>query len=538
MPPRRLSAPSLNQMSMITALQGNAVSPQSLETTAVFPEFTPSSSYDKVKLSNWSHFRAPRRFWEYLIFAVSIVTPIEISYVLIFDRQISVQKYSIFFIFDAIQLIDNFVILKTPFLRHGILVDGIIDIIRNYGVASFIIHAIASLPLGWIGIIKEDIFLYGILSINRLFRLHQCWRSNRFIQDSQAYQGAISKIFPHLLFFILVVHIYACIFYLIAHIQGINTSWLQEYVQLGFTTDQLYVVCLYFVLTTIFTIGFGDLHPSTSAERIICIFLEVTGVAYEDLIVARMVQLLLDPNRSLFIKSAQTMSEYLHNKKIDKIYQKHVTHYMQNVWDSTHGAPPWSELFKGLPTSIKSSITLEFCDKAFSKMPLFYGMRQNFFLKFIETMRAFTYIPGQIIYEEGDHDYDLYVFKGGIVQFIKSGQAYVTQETGNNFVDGEKEFLFKEARKTSLVALTFVDGWKASRGRFCEVINSDSRWRKLLFINTRHLYPDVIVAKGLDENNMWEEDEHEIKKHIKDQPIFLSDDEDLAYIGAGSSDSD
>ena len=534
MPPRRLSAPNLNQMSTITALHGGMNHPAAIQTTAVFPEFTPSTSYDKVPITNWSHFKPLRRFWEYLVLVISLITPISITYVILFDQHISVQRYSIFFVCDLIQIIDNFVILKTPFLRQGILVNGKIDIIKHYGVASFVIHVIASLPIGWIGIIKEDIVLYGVLSINRLLRLHQCWRTNKFIQQSQAYRGAISKMFPHLLFFAFVVHVFACIFFLIAHIEGIDNSWLQEYIQRGFSTSQLYAVCIYFVLTTILTIGFGDLHPTTSTERIICIFLELTGVAYEVLTISRIVQLIINPNRSNFVNSAQTLQEYLLKKKISKKYRNHVSHYNQMVWDSTHGAPPWETLFHGLPTSIKSSVTYEFCDKALSEMPLFYGMRQNFFLKFIESMNAFTFIPGEIIYQEGDSNFDLYIFKSGVIQMINNGQSYMTQET-SNYVDGEKEFLFKIKRKQSLVALTFVEGWKASREVFAELINSDHRWRKHLFINARHLYPDYISSMNLKEDSLWQKENIPIK-HEPSLHIFQPEEENDMHLGPRLSD--
>ncbi|KAK8844938.1 hypothetical protein M9Y10_021111 [Tritrichomonas musculus] len=533
---RRYSAPQIDRVSMISAIQSNVGPAPSLETAIVFPEYLPSSSYDTVKLSNWSHFRPLRRFWEYLVFAIGIILPIQISYVMVFQGSISPNYYSVFFAFDIINLLDNLVELKTPFLRNGLLQNGVKDIIINYGIANFTIHALASIPIAWIGVFKRKTRLYMYLSINRLFRLHKCYKSNRFIQDSQAYQGIVPKTVPYFMFFILAVHLFACALYLIAHINGIHKSWLEPFVSQGYSLTQLYVVCLYFCLTTIFTIGFGDIHPITTAERVLCIFLEITGVLFQGFILARMVTLIQDPNRSAIINSAETLINYLKQKKIDKVYRMHVAHYNQNVWNTTHGAPPWNVLFHGIPTSIKSRITLEFFDDMFSSMPLFRGMRQNFFIKLVGAMEAFTFIPGEIVYQEGECCFDLFFFHSGIIQLVKNGQPYVTQETNKNYIDGEKEFLFQQPREQSLVALTFVDGWRTSREHFCQILNTETRLKKLLFINVRHLYPDIVEQLQLNEDNMWAPVDNQSNGTFNlEKEIFGND--DLQIYASESSDS-
>ena len=41
---------------------------------------------------------------------------------------------------------------------------------------------------------------------------------------------------------------------------------------------QLYIAAFYFTVTTIVTVGFGDIHAYNSVEQIICIFLMLIGV--------------------------------------------------------------------------------------------------------------------------------------------------------------------------------------------------------------------------------------------------------------------
>jgi uncharacterized membrane protein SpoIIM required for sporulation len=42
--------------------------------------------------------------------------------------------------------------------------------------------------------------------------------------------------------------------------------------------EDLYVTALYFTVTTIVTVGYGDISAYTETERIFCIFLMILGV--------------------------------------------------------------------------------------------------------------------------------------------------------------------------------------------------------------------------------------------------------------------
>ena len=43
---------------------------------------------------------------------------------------------------------------------------------------------------------------------------------------------------------------------------------------------QLYIVSFYYILTTITTVGYGDITPATITERVMCIFLFIFGVLF------------------------------------------------------------------------------------------------------------------------------------------------------------------------------------------------------------------------------------------------------------------
>lgn len=465
----------------------------------------------KVDYSKWSHFYGGRKFWEYLVFTVTLSVPVEISFLLLFDRHFTSPAYIIYIVFDVIQIIDNFIILKTPYFENGMLVYEKKKILHNYGIANYIVHVIGSLPLSWISFVTRDFVLYCIFSSNQLLRLYQCYTVHRFIQNSMIYQGTFQKTYPYAIFFLVIVHIYACIFFGVAKIEGLSHSWIRDFVPCNYTEPQLYLVSYYFTLTTMFTIGYGYIHPVTLTEQILTIFLSFNGVVYQGFIISKIYALLLNPAQSLFIQNATQLLDYVRSKKGNEFYLQYVADYIQFMWDKRHGALTWKAILKMLPESLRSRLKLEQINRCFSDNPLFYGMNSTFFLRLMEAMNPITLIPGEIVYQQGDHNSNLYIFECGIIQYLSNGQPYVTQDTGDNFIDGIKEILFNTERSQSMISRSFMEGWKLTRADFCRVLSLDQFWRTQLYFNVRQLYPTEVEQTHLTAENLLvlEGDENE-----------------------------
>ena len=73
------------------------------------------------------------------------------------------------------------------------------------------------------------------------------------------------------------IHLLACIWIIVANIDPNPTnSWIT-----GFDREkkrELYLTAFYFTVTTITTVGYGDMPVSTFLEKIVCVFVMVAGV--------------------------------------------------------------------------------------------------------------------------------------------------------------------------------------------------------------------------------------------------------------------
>jgi hypothetical protein len=57
-----------------------------------------------------------------------------------------------------------------------------------------------------------------------------------------------------------------------------SISWITEGEFTEQTPVNLYATSFYFTMTTITTVGYGDIHGTCIAEKIVCIFLHLIGV--------------------------------------------------------------------------------------------------------------------------------------------------------------------------------------------------------------------------------------------------------------------
>lgn len=100
---------------------------------------------------------------------------------------------------------------------------------------------------------------------------------SQFTQHLRINQGKERLLFFSI-FFVFFFHITACMFIFIGTLDGDMSSWMWDPYYYMMDAGQLYIMSLYFIVTTTSTVGYGDLSASTTLERIYCIVIMLAGV--------------------------------------------------------------------------------------------------------------------------------------------------------------------------------------------------------------------------------------------------------------------
>eukprot|EP01050_Picozoa_sp_SAG11_P017955 SAG11_NODE_2648_length_3128_cov_1.284252_3_plen_422_part_00 len=171
-------------------------------------------------------------------------------------------------------------------------------IIVRYLKTWFILDFVATFP--WT-IILEGHLSATKLQMVRMLRVFRCVRAGRILDRMTAkwsLQSGFVSAFKFFIYVGVVAHVLACVFYIwpgLFHEKGciggdmicdpaeqtIVGSWIQDQALHELHRPwEKYIVAMYWSITTMTTIGYGDIGPKLHEEKIFVIFAEVIGMAF------------------------------------------------------------------------------------------------------------------------------------------------------------------------------------------------------------------------------------------------------------------
>ena len=100
------------------------------------------------------------------------------------------------------------------------------------------------------------------------------------------------------MFFFFFLHISACLFVLLSELEDARILFFTP--KLPLLDYEIYILSIYFVMTTIATVGYGDLYPTTTVERIYVMMLMMVGVLFFTMLSGALASILTAYDSQLF----------------------------------------------------------------------------------------------------------------------------------------------------------------------------------------------------------------------------------------------
>ncbi|KAL7076627.1 hypothetical protein ACQ4LE_003808, partial [Meloidogyne hapla] len=445
------------------------------------------------------HYSPFKAVWDWIILLLVIYTAIFTPYVAAFllrEGQNTQQRKAKFgepmeiidLIVDIFFIIDIIINFRTTYVNDN---DEVVSdpgkIALHYFKGWFFIDAVAAVPFDLLLVetdSDETTTLIGLLKTARLLRLV---RVARKLDRYSEYGAAVLLLL--MATFALIAHWLACIWYAIGstELPHKNITWLHQlsrhlnepYLRTrngtitagGPSLKSRYVTSLYFTLSTITSIGFGNVSATTDSEKIFTIIMMILGsLMYASVFgnVSAIIQRLYSGTARYHTEMSR-LREFIRFHQIPNPLRQRLEEYFQHAWSYTNGID-MNTVLKGFPDCLQADICLHLNRNLLNNCLAFSKCSPGCLRALSMRFRTTHAPPGDTLVHRGDILTGLYFIARGSVEIVKDD--LVVSIIGKDEVFGENPMLNEDVGKAScsVRALTYCDLHKILRDDLLDVL--------------------------------------------------------------------
>lgn len=292
-----------------------------------------------------------------------------------------------------------------------------------------------------------------IFTILRLFRLVRIVKIFYLIENITIVPN-IFRIQAISIFFLTVVNWIAC-------------GWILIYpkpIELDITT--YYIRSFYWALTTLTTVGYGDITPKNNIGMVYNCAVMIIGVGMYGVVIGNVTRMMAAADRYKE-QSRERISDLLHfmrHYKIpDELQKSAINHYTHKL--SKRLSENDEKIIAELPHALQNEMQIYMKIKLISEIPVFTNCPHDCLKEVALTLEQIFSSPGEKIINIGDIGNEMFIIAQGSVDVIlSSGEKIVTLHDGHIF--GEVALIKETTRIANVQSNSYCDLYKFTRESF------------------------------------------------------------------------
>ncbi|CAD8099542.1 unnamed protein product [Paramecium sonneborni] len=281
-------------------------------------------------------------------------------------------------------------------------------------------------------------------------------------------------------------HWLGCIFHFIAQSEDSNYNWLVIYGIYEEPWQIRYVNSVYWAVTTMITVGYGDLSPQTPTERLFGVFflLIACGVFSFTMNTIGNTMQQLSQKQDQYQKRIAEINNYMGKVKIPKQLQNRVRRYLQYLWD-THRSINQESICSNLSVSLKFEFTIQVNGNILANYKLIcQTFSRNFLIELTQILIEQTFQPDEYIFIENEikNEQSLYFIQEGQINIILIKTRQIVARLTNKQIFGEISFFGNTERTASAKSDGFTDIFVLKRNDFIDLLSKFPEDREKFFL--------------------------------------------------------
>ncbi|XP_022788288.1 potassium voltage-gated channel subfamily H member 6-like [Stylophora pistillata] len=403
---------------------------------------------DKIEKCTIHHESVFKAIWDWFVLALVLYTSIEIPYKAAFLTK-DVQRKGVWekinageprevvnLLVDLMFIIDILINFRTTYVdkTSDMVISTPKKIAVHYLKSWFTIDFVSAIPFDYFipDEFEEAATVAGLLKTARLLRLVRVSRK----MDRYSEYG-LALVFLLTSFFTLVAHWLACIWLAIGNREDkVPYGWIQLLAERmrkpindsvpgsGPGNGTRYITALYFALTSLTSIGFGNVAPHTDNEKIFSVITMLIGALFYATIFGNLTAIIqrLYSRSARYHRDTRVIKEFITLYNIPEPLQGTLREYFTMEQTAAKGDDIESIMHR-FPESLQADIRVHLNRQVLDHFEIFRGASEGSRRALATAFRVEMFPQHHFLLKEGDQVTKLYFIVSGSVEVIRSQQS-------------------------------------------------------------------------------------------------------------------
>lgn len=410
--------------------------------------------------------------WTMMIFVLMVYSAFILPYRVCFEEDADTEWMGIDLATDCLFFVDILVTFNSAvLLSDDTLITTRTTIGKLYIRSLFVFDLAGCLPFSLLDLVNATVTTSKYNTLLRLLRLPRLFRVTRIFRVTKVFKTlrrnesvkrvikmlnmslGIMRLVHFAVAVVIGVHVAGCFWFLLAKLEGLTPdTWVVKSRLANSDNFVLYLNSIYWVFTTVTTVGFGDIVPGTSLEMVCAMLVMGFGIAFYSYVVSNLSTILstLD-SRSEYIKARlQALDEFSKEthlpKELHSSIRRHITLTYKHFKLSSFSR---DALVNELPAYLMNEVTLHMHKKVVDQVIFFQDKGPTFLSFIIPKLKSETLQLSEFLYRQGDYADEMYYLTAGRVHLkTEDGIVFKTYIQGSYF--GEIELLTESERECTV----------------------------------------------------------------------------------------
>jgi voltage-gated potassium channel len=279
----------------------------------------------------------------------------------------------------------------------------------------------------------------------------------------------------------------------IVHITACGWVWIRD-VQHGIDPKSAYIPAVYWSVSTLATVGYGDITPQTHDEMVYAIAVMMVGFVMYGYLIGNIAGLLnnFDPLKQEHVASLDRLQSFIRYRHVPTSLQHRIIDYYAYMWEQGVGLDEATLLSK-LPLGLRTEVSLFLKRGVIEQVPIFRNANDNLKRELANALHPSVVTPGEVVFKIGDHARHMYFISKGTLEVIDANENIVGDLHDGEFF-GEMALLAKRRRMGTVRAKDYCELYLLDGSVFDHVIEHYPDFRAELETIVEQRMQDVAIA--------------------------------------------